>query len=152
MPSAKKRELAAYWDSGALALLCTHQPATGQARRIAQRCRTIATWWGTPVEARSAFLRLHREGVLDTTRLADALKRLSALRRSTSEILPTEEARRSAESMLDKYPLRAADAFQLGAAMIYCRGQPRDRWFVCFDDKLRAAAELAGFTVLPPSC
>lgn len=150
MPSAKKREIAAYWDTSALALLCTHQAATGQARRLAQRCRSMATWWGTAVEARSAFLRLHREGAIDAAGLAEALKRLSALRRSTSEILPTEEARGSAESMLDKYPLRAADAFQLGAAMIYCRGQPRGRWFVCFDDKLRTAAALAGFTVLPP--
>lgn len=86
MPSAKKRDVAAYWDTSALALLCTHQPATGQARQIAQRCRTLATWWGTPVEARSAFLRLCREGALDTAGLAEALKRLSALRRSASSL------------------------------------------------------------------
>lgn len=149
MPSVKKPEIAAYWDTSALALLCTHQPATGQARRSAQRCRAIVTWWGSPVEARGAFLRLRRQGALDAAGLAEALKRLSALRRSLSEVLPTEAARQSAESMLDKYPLRAADAFQLGAAMVYCHDQPRGRWFVCFDEKLREAADLAGFTVLP---
>ena len=51
--------------------------------------------------------------------------------------------------MLDKYVLRTADAFQLGAAMVYCRDQPRERWFVCFDQRLRAAAHAAGFTLLP---
>ncbi len=51
--------------------------------------------------------------------------------------------------MLDKYALRAAEAFQLGAAMVYCRAQPRGRWFVCFDRRLRTAADVAGFTVLP---
>jgi len=64
-------------------------------------------------------------------------------------VLPTEELRETTESMLDKFPLRAADAFQLAAAMIYCSGQPRERWFVCFDRRLREAADVAGFTVLP---
>jgi predicted nucleic acid-binding protein len=149
MRSAKKADAPAFWDTSALALLCTHQPATGQARRIAQRCRMITTWWATPVEARSVFLRLQREGALETREVAEALKRLSTLRRSIAEILPTEEVRQAAESMLDKYALRAADAFQLGAAMVYCRNHPRDRWFVCFDQRLRTAADVAGFTVLP---
>jgi predicted nucleic acid-binding protein len=87
--------------------------------------------------------------VLDPIETAYALKRLTSLRRSVAEILPTEEVREIAESMLDKYPLRAADGFQLAAALVHCSRQPRDRWFVCFDRRLREAAELAGFTVLP---
>jgi predicted nucleic acid-binding protein len=149
VPSARRADSFAFWDTSALTLLCAHQPASGQARRIAQRCERITIWWATPVEARSVFLRLQREGALETAEVVAALKRLSALRRSIAEILPTEDVRQTAESMLDKYALRAADAFQLGAAMVYCRGQPRDRWFVCFDQRLRTAADVAGFTVLP---
>jgi uncharacterized protein len=149
VPSAKKTETRAFWDTSALALLCAHQPATGQARRLAQRCRMLTIWWGTPVEARSVFLRLHREGAMEIGEVAEALKRLARLRLSVAEILPTEEVRQTAESMLDKYALRAADAFQLAAAIVDCRGQPRDRWFICFDQELRAAADVAGFSVLP---
>jgi predicted nucleic acid-binding protein len=109
----------------------------------------LTIWWATPVEARSVFLRLHREGTLEIGEVAEALKRLARLRLSVAEILPTEEVRQTAESMLDKYALRAADAFQLAAALVDCRAQPRDRWFVCYDRKLRAAADVAGFTVLP---
>jgi uncharacterized protein len=149
VPSVKKAEARAFWDTSALALLCAHQPATGQARRLAQRCRMLTVWWATPVEARNVFLRLHREGALELGELAEALKRLATLRSSIAEILPTEEVRQTAESMLDKYALRAADAFQLAAAIVDSRGQPRDRWFVCYDRKLRTAADVAGFTVLP---
>ena len=149
MPSAKKTETRAFWDTSALLLLCAHQPATAQARRLAQRCRMLTIWWGTPVEARGVFLRLHREGAMEIGEVAEALKRLVRLRLSVAEILPTEEVRQTAESMLDKYALRAADAFQLAAAIVDCRGNPRDRWFVCFDRRLRAAADIAGFTVLP---
>jgi len=145
----KKAEARAFWDTSALALLCAHQPATGQARRLARRCRMLTVWWATPVEARSVFLRLQREGAMDLGELADALKRLDRLRQSVAEILPTQEVRQTAESMLDKYALRAADAFQLAAAIVDCRGQARDRWFVCYDRKLRVAAEVAGFTLLP---
>jgi predicted nucleic acid-binding protein len=148
VPSATKAE-AAFWDTSGVVLLCTHQTAAGQARRIAQRCRRLVLWWGAPVEARSAFLRLVREGILSPTELADAAKRLATLKRVASEMEPTEEIRTIAESVLDKHDLRAADAFQLAAALVLCHEKPRGRWFVCFDRRLAAAADVSGFTVLP---
>ncbi len=71
------------------------------------------------------------------------------LKRAASEIEPTEEVRTIAESVLDRHDLRAADAFQLAAALVLCHEKPRGRWFVCFDQQLAAAADVAGFTVLP---
>jgi predicted nucleic acid-binding protein len=67
----------------------------------------------------------------------------------TSEIEPTEEVRTLAESALEKHDLRAADALQLAAALVFCHERPRGRWFVCFDRRLAAAADIEGFTVLP---
>ncbi len=149
MPTATKAE-AAFWDTSGIALLCVSQPSTAQARQLALRCRRMVIWWGTPVEARSAFTRLLRERILSSTELADALKRLAALHSAASEILPTEEVREIAESCLDKYDLRAGDAFQLAAALVLCHARPRGRWFVCFDRRLSDAADRAGFTVMPP--
>jgi uncharacterized protein len=150
VPSATNAD-AAFWDTSGVVLLCTHQPAAGPARRIAQRCRRIVVWWGAPVEARSAFMRLVREGMLSPTDLADAARKLATLKRVASEIEPTEEVRTIAESVLDKHDLRAADAFQLAAALVLCHEKPRGRWFVCFDRRLAAAADMTGFTVLPAS-
>lgn len=149
MKTATKTE-SAFWDTSGIALLCTHQPATAVARRLAHRCQRFILWWGTPVEARSAFVRLFRENVLSTTDLADAVRRLVMIRQVAGEIQPTEDLRRLAEHVLEMYDLRTGDAFQLAAALVLANNHPRGRWFVSFDRRLSEAADRAGFTVMPP--
>jgi predicted nucleic acid-binding protein len=109
----------------------------------------VAAWWGTPIEARGALARLAREGVLDDRSSRFAATRLAMLRRSWAEVLPTEQVRLLAEDALDRHALRAADALQLGAALVWCSEKPRRRRFVCFDERLRRVADQVGFTVLP---
>jgi hypothetical protein len=46
--------------------------------------------------------------------------------------------------------LRAADAVQLGAALVSCESRPRRRAFVTFDDALGRAARAEGFDVITP--
>lgn len=48
----------AFWDTSAIVPLCCHQDASQEVRRIARRIKRVAAWWGTTVEARSAFSRL----------------------------------------------------------------------------------------------
>ena len=67
------------------------------------------------------------------------MMRLQLLRASWSEILPTEEVRDLAEALLIKHSLRAADSFQLAAALVWCGGKPRKRPFICFDVRLAEA-------------
>jgi predicted nucleic acid-binding protein len=109
----------------------------------------MAVWWGTEVEVRSALYRLYREGGLVPADLAASLRRLTAIGDAALEVAPSESVRAVARSVIERYPLRAGDALQLAAALVLCRERPRDRSFVCFDQKLAAAADLAGFTVLP---
>ena len=47
-----------------------------------------------------------------------------------------------------KNRLRAADALQLAAALVWCRQRPHGRAFVVADDGLSDAAEAEGFTVI----
>ena len=65
------------------------------------------------------------------------------------EIQPTNSLRAVAERMLGVHALRAADAFQLAAALQWCRGETSGMSLVCFDSRLRSAAHREGFTVLP---
>lgn len=109
----------------------------------------MVVWWGTPVEARSAFARLAREGRLTSGERATAARLLSQLRGSWDEIQPSEKVRSLAEGLPDDYGIRAADALQLAAALVWCRERPRGRPFVCFDERLVKAAAVAGFTVRP---
>ena len=62
---------------------------------------------------------------------------------------PSDRARNIAEGLPDVYGLRALDSFQLAAALVWCNEKPKNRAFVCHDSKLSAAAQTAGFTVVP---
>lgn len=139
----------AFWDSSAIVPLCCAQSGTVQGRRLLAGLGRIVAWWGTPVEARSAFARLVRDGDLTSAERAIAVKLLDQLRRSWDEILPTEAVRVTAESLPDDYSLRAGDTWQLAAALVWCRERPRRRPFVCLDKRLAKAASDMGFAVHP---
>lgn len=135
----------AFWDSSAIVPLCIHQPASGRIRRLLAEHRRPVVWWGTPVEVRSALARLMREGTINGTALAQALRRLDTLRRSWAEMIPNERIRAMAEQLPERYDLRASDAFQLAAALAWCSGRPRGRPFITIDRRLAAAASGIGF-------
>lgn len=139
----------AFWDASAIVPLCCSQPATAQGRRLRRELKRMAVWWGTPLEARSAFARLVREGHLTTDERARAIKLLGQLRVAWDEILPTEQVRSLAEALPDAVGVRAADAAQLAAALVWCRERPKQRPLVCFDERLRTAATALGFSVRP---
>lgn len=137
----------AFWDTSALVLLCCRQAASAEARLLARQYGRIVVWWGTRVEACSALTRLRREGALSESGFSQAMTRLSGLSRRWSELLPAESVREEAENLLLRYELRAADALQLGAALVWCRGRARGHVFVCFDRRLGEAAASSGFDV-----
>ena len=78
-----------------------------------------------------------------------AVRRLTQLRAAWDEMLPTEKLRSLAEGLPDSHDLRAADAAQLAAALVWCRERPKERPFVCFDEQLKNAASALGFSVRP---
>jgi len=63
----------AFWDSSAIVPLCCAQAGTAQGRRLLADLGPIVAWWGTPVEARSAFARLVRDGDLTSDALQPRL-------------------------------------------------------------------------------
>ena len=139
----------AFWDASAIVPLCCSQPATAQGRRLCRELKRMVVWWGTPLEARSAFARLAREGQLTIEERATAVRLLAQLRVAWDEILPTEKVRSLAEDLPDTHGVRAADAAQLAAALVWCGERPKQRPLVCFDERLRAAATALGFSVRP---
>ncbi len=107
----------AFWDTSAVVPLCCHQAESQEMRRIARRVKRVAAWWGTTVEARSAFSRLVRDGKMTTGGLQQAAARLEAQRKAWVEVLPSERVRELAETLPEQYGLRALDSFQLAAAL-----------------------------------
>ena len=93
-----------------------------------------------------AFARLRREGHLRPAQAEAARLRLAMLRRTWREVQPGPEVRELAEDRLQRHELRAADALQLAAALVWCNRRPARRHFICLDRKLRMAARAERFT------
>lgn len=85
----------------------------------------------------------------DSRGLQQATARLEAQRQSWVEVLPSDRVRELAETLPEQYGLRALDSFQLAAALVWSKEQPRGRLFVCCDVRLTEAATKAGFDVMP---
>lgn len=101
------------------------------------------------MECRSAFHRRHREGQLSEPLLQQALDRLADLFDNVDVIAPTAGVRERAGRLLAIHPLRAADALQLAAALVWCGDAPLAETFVSLDERLRGAARREGFAILP---
>lgn len=137
-----------FWDASALVPLCLTESSTAAVRAILSDDPHIAAWWASPVECWSAFARLRREGITDLSGEEAARALLSAYQRAWTEIVPGEEVRRHASRLLRLHPLRASDALQLAAALMWA-GHPPAGEIVVFDDRLREAARLEGLTPIP---
>lgn len=133
-----------FWDSSAIVPLLLDQPASDRARALIEDDSDVVAWWGTTVECASAVARLRREGRLDTSEEAAALRILDRLRRGWYEVLPGDSVRAQALRVLRLHPLRSADAMQLAAALEWS-GTPARGVLVTFDDRLAESAELEGF-------
>lgn len=106
-------------------------------------------WWATRSECISALARPTREGSLTVEGERQSREVLETLAKTWIEIQPTESLRSAAERLLAVHPLRAADAFQLAAALQWCQRQTKEVDLVSFDNRLREAAYKEGFTFLP---
>lgn len=136
---------AAFWDTSALVPLCVFQDASLPAQREHRKYPAKTLWWGTQVEIRSSFARLIRNGDIDSVGLETAVKKWLAISQRARELPPSLRVLEIASDLPDKYGVRALDAFQLAAALVWCKEKPRNRLFVCADVRLGRAANDAGF-------
>lgn len=113
------------------------------------RDQEVAVWWGTRTECISALARRVREGGLTLPDERAAHDVLRALTETLTEILPGDAVRNTAERLLAVHSIRASDAFQLAAALLWGQGGTMDRGFVTFDLRLRDAGYREGFHIFP---
>ena len=138
-----------FWDSSAIIPLCLKESASESAKDLLKGEEDIVVWWTTRIECLSALSRRQREKTLSSGDGLKAMAILSALAAAWSEVQPTEMVRQRAERLLSIHPLRAADALQLAAALIWAQESPQGLEFVCLDQNLREAALREGFSILP---
>ena len=137
-----------YWDASALVPLIVAESDSEQARGWLAEDDHIVTWVWTRTEITSAIERRTREGLLSRQQRREVLDRLGVLAGGWDEVTDVLAVRSRAEALLARHPLRAADAGQLGAALLVQEQLAGALTFVCRDQRLLTAADVEGLRLL----
>ena len=138
-----------YWDASALVPLVVAELESDRVRGWLAEDGHIVTWAWTRTEIVSAVERRTREGLLSRPQRREVLGRFDDLAGQWDEVTDMLAVRSRANSLLARHPLRAADAGQLGAALLVHEQSAEPLTFVCLDQRLSSAAELEGLRILP---
>lgn len=141
-----------FWDASAVVPLCLREQWTAELRALSAAERSMTLWWGTRVEVESAIARRYRDGQLTPTMEDQARSRLERLVASCAEVSPSARVRELAIRVLRVHELRAGDALQLAAALVWSAEEVNSADFVCLDSRLREAAMREGFRAVPAAC
>ena len=137
-----------FWDTSALVPLCARESASEQMLKLLRTDPGVAAWWGSVIECSAALAHRGREGRLAADDWDNALARLNVLKDSWFEVQPGERLRALAARLVRVHMLRASDALQLAAALVWIdKAAPGE--LVTLDRRLHTAARLEGFRVLP---
>lgn len=137
-----------FWDTSALIPLLVAERATARVEHWLRDDPDIVVWTLTRVELVSALARRRREEPSAGPRLAAARRDLLAAWPRWSEVTAVDVVRRHAERLVETHPIRAADALQIGAALVAADGDPDTLEVVTLDRRLAETAEREGFPVL----
>ena len=138
-----------FWDTSALLPLCLKEPQTKRVQKLIDQDGDLVVWWGTLIEGYSAFARLRQEEVLSVEEERQSRQFLARLSSLWTELRPSNLVRDQAARVLLIHSLRAADALQLAAGLVWAGSQTASLEFVCLDHRLREAAYREGFQVVP---
>ena len=137
-----------YWDASALVPLVVAEPDSDRVRSWLSVDDGIVTWAWTSTEIVGAVERRAREESLSLQQRREALARFAALADAWDEVTDMLAIRSRANALLARHPLRAADAGQLGAAVLVREQLAGELVFVCLDLRLSLAAERESLRVL----
>lgn len=129
--------------------LVVRQRTSAQAERWIGEDASAVTWTLSGVEIASALWRLVRDGALAERAARAAETLVDELLLHAHVVADVERVKAVAGRLLRVHPLRAADALQLAAALVWADGHPSGLTVHTLDRRLGAAAAREGFRVLP---
>lgn len=138
-----------YLDTSSLVKLYVDEQGSEQVRELARDAYTIATSWLAYTEARSAFARKHREGVISPE---EYHQRVAEFEREWGVGYLTLEVSynilQDAGNLAVKRALRALDAIHLASALHIAdgAGPPTSLIFSSADGRLLVAAQAEGLS------
>jgi predicted nucleic acid-binding protein len=134
----------AYFDTSALVKRYVDQPGRREVQQLLRRHDCVAAAI-LPVELRSALRRRVAERTLDSSRVAEILKRIAADRAYWTVIEVGAEVLSGAEALVSVHPLRTLDALHVASAQLFAvRLSIADLMFVSADKRLTDVAGAIG--------
>jgi predicted nucleic acid-binding protein len=136
-----------YLDTSALVKLYVRERGSRETQARLKAASLVATSRVAYPEARAALARRRRENGLTRSALSRAV---AALSRDFSHIIVVElsdKVARSAGDLADRQALRGLDAIHLASALEARELTGATTEFLCFDDRLGAAALAEGLHV-----
>lgn len=137
-----------FWDASAVLPLIVEETGSALALAWLREDQDMMLWGLTRLELASAIERRTREGSLRPADRAAALRRAQRLADDAHEVVDLAAVRSRGSAVLARHALRAADAAQLGAALLIADPEPASLSMVVLDRRLAAAAEREGLNVL----
>lgn len=137
-----------YLDTSALVKLYIEEAGSQEVKRAVEKSRIVSTSRVAYVEARSGIARKHREREFSKEERDQVVK---DLRQDWDNYFIVELSESVAElggELTSRHPLRGFDAIHLASALLLRNRTCLEVSFCCFDERLRAAAEAEGLTVL----
>jgi predicted nucleic acid-binding protein len=129
-----------FFDSSAVVKLYVEEQHSRRVRGWMEPVLSVVSRL-TEIEVASAFGRSVRAGILSSEEGERALASLRADVARWQVVELTGEVVTEAVRLLSRHPLRAADAIQLGSALVFTQAMGQDLdGFVAFDQRLEDAA------------
>ena len=136
-----------FWDTSAAVPLVVRQPASVRADLWFAEDPDVVIWTLTTIEITSALWRLRREDALEEAEVRAAELRTEQLAAGSFIVADVDSVKLLAVRLLRVHALRAADALQLGAALVWSGDRPEGKTLHTLDERLALAARREGFSV-----
>ena len=137
-----------FWDASAVVPLVIEEASTGLVSGWLDTDPEMLLWGLTRVEIVSAIERRGRDGFLSIAARSAALRRIDRIASAAHEVTDLLAVRTKSIALLGRHALRAADAAQLGAALVVADPEPASLTMAVLDRRLAEAASREGFEVL----
>jgi uncharacterized protein with PIN domain len=140
-----------FWDASAVVPLVIEEPSTRLVSGWLDADPEMLLWGLTRLEIVSAVERRAREGALLLKDRTAALRRIDRIASAAYEVTDLLAVRTKSIALLGRYALRAADAAQLGAALVVADPDPVSLTMAVLDVRLADAAAREGLGILTRS-
>lgn len=139
-----------YFDTSALVKLYVEEAGSELVKVYAQKCLFVATSRVAYAEARAAFARAWREGMLGDQEYIEVVSNFKEEWLAFFTLDVSDSVLQRVDVLIDKYHLRGFDALHLASAVVLSRQIAGEVITVgCWDARLWDCYQQEGFLLLP---